>query len=186
MTQNQTLQKYTVVTPALQHYRIDGSDLVGSIQRLTPWTLVFEHRKKAKRPVQPKYVRNLMSFDSSTVLYVISHPSGQFSILFMTSESDMNTILNHPDHFAPKYSVRRIQRPEEPVPERTFSPNTKISELADVQCYLKAYFQRIYDARVEEKARKKREKQEKSTAPGPSTLEDADSAKPKTRRTRRA
>lgn len=86
----------------------------------------------------------------STTVYIIAHPSEKFSILLMSTESDMNTIINHAPNFAPKYLVRRIQPPEEPTPSSIFCQSPKVSELADIQCYLKAYFYQIYDARVDE------------------------------------
>ncbi|KAG8902154.1 hypothetical protein FRC00_001111 [Tulasnella sp. 408] len=98
----------------------------------------------------------------------------------------MSTILNNAPNFAPKYLVRRIQQPEEPAPSPTFSQNVNISEIADVQCYLKAYFYQIYDARVDEKARKQQEKREKIIATGTPTVQVPEGGKPKPKRSRRA
>lgn len=86
----------------------------------------------------------------STLAYVLAHPSKKLSILLMDTESNMNRIIDHADHFAPNYSVGRIQQPEQPRPSQTFVQNLKVSELADVQCYIKAYLYQICDARVEE------------------------------------
>lgn len=104
--------------------------------------------------------RRLLTLDSvlryqsdpfhSAVLYVIAHSSQDFSVIFTNTKKNLDSIFKSARKFAPQYSIRHIQQTGEPTPQRSLSPNPKISEIADVQWFIKAYFYQICDDRIEE------------------------------------
>ncbi|KAG8938164.1 hypothetical protein FRC04_009321 [Tulasnella sp. 424] len=172
---SETLQKYTAVSrQRLKDYPIDCHDLVGSVRRLTPWTLVFEHNKPPLSPT-PSYIKDTVALDKGSSFFVITHSSGEFSMLIMDTETNYNKVLSRAGAFTPQYTIRPIQQDEEPAPEKTFSSSPKISELADLQCYLKAYFYKICDDKIDELARERRMWREK----GPGAFPASDSPNPK-------
>ncbi|KAG8901379.1 hypothetical protein FRC00_007512 [Tulasnella sp. 408] len=142
MAQNQTLQNFIPISQSLKQIKIDCHNLVRTVRRVTKWTLVLEHHGTSNPPA-PKDIRNALNAG--------------------LNEAEMDQIIAHASRFAPQYTIRRIQQEEEPSPKQTFASSSKVSEIADLQCFLKAYFYKICDERVEDKARRQRIKEEKKT-----------------------
>ncbi|KAG8945203.1 hypothetical protein FRC04_001109 [Tulasnella sp. 424] len=182
MSQNETLQKYTVVTRLFKDYPIDCHDLVGSVCRLTPWALIFEHHGTTSPPAL-KEIKGIAKLNTKTKIHVIAHSSRDFSIVLFRTQNNLNKVFSRANDFAPQYTARLIQKDEETAPERKFSASPKISELADLQCYLKAFFYKACNDEVDKLARERRMWREGPVPPADSP--DPTAGKDKSSKSRR-
>ncbi|KAG8981690.1 hypothetical protein FRB90_007068 [Tulasnella sp. 427] len=147
MERSEVLQKYIIVTPSFSEIPFDQNHLGPFVEELTQWALIFDHQDGIKTAPNPKYIRNTLFMKPTWTCHVLEHASHTFSVVIFSAEGHVEKALRNKHFFADKYVVRNLRTednatttptPVQPDPNVTSKHN--ISEEAEIQWYLKAYF----------------------------------------------
>ncbi|KAG8938275.1 hypothetical protein FRC04_009185 [Tulasnella sp. 424] len=158
MTADETLKRYTIVSSRLQTRRVNWGKLPEEVERLTAAALVFEHCSADTRELDEVSLRQRARLSLYARIHILRSNTRNISIVLCDREADAEVILRNANGL-PEYTIRRIQRAR-PAPDSSTSPEIRVAsaagrltELEELQWYLKAMFHHRREERDEEESR---------------------------------